>query len=188
MTAETPEPSDFPAYSPAWPDAPVGFAGRTTTAVLAQHRTFRRRVWIARAGGLAIAASAVLAIAIGLSAPKALPEVAAIPTTPATFATPPKVEPTAPIQKSFAEARDAIVSITRTTTDKALAPTMTVIASAEKWPMPGAVDPRTGVETNGFTDATESARTGLDPVASQPRRAMNRMLRDFGIAPAKPRS
>ena len=188
MKADNPEPTDFPAYSPARPRAPTGFAERATAAVLAQHRAFRRRVWIARAGGLALAASVVVAVAVGLSASARPPEVASIPQTPATFDTASKVQPTAPIQKSFADAGEAFVSITRTATEKALAPTKTMIASAEKLPMPSAVDPKASVETKGLTDATESARVGLDPVASQPRRAMNRMLRDFGIAPAKPRS
>ena len=185
MNANEPEPIDFPAYSPKWRSAPAGFARRATAAVLAQHRAHRRRVWLVRAGGLALAASVILAIAIGLTD---RPAVVSIPTTPTTFAAPPKIEPVAPIQKSFAEAGEALQSIGRKTTDKALAPTRTMLASAEKIQVPNGADGNAALETKGLTDATASARAGLDPVASQPRRAMTRMLRDFGIAPAKPRS
>ncbi len=185
MNANEPEPIDFAAYSPKWRSAPAGFAQRATAAVLAQRRVHRRRVWLVRVGGLALAASVILAIAIGLTD---RPAVVSIPTTTTTFAAPPKIEPVAPIQKSFAEAGAALQSITQKTTDKALAPTKTMLASAEKIQVPNGADGKAGLETKGLTDATASARAGLDPVASQPRRAMTRMLRDFGIAPAKPRS
>lgn len=186
MNANIPSPNgDLPAYSPTWPTAPAGFADRVTAAVQVQHLAYRRRVWLVRAGGLALAASVAIAIALGVSASMKKPEMANVPSNP----TPPKTEPIAPIQKPFTEAGEALVSITRKTTDKALAPTKTMVASAERLPIPNAIESNPTVETKEWADATESARIGLDPISSQPRRAMNRMLRDFGIATAsKPRS
>ena len=182
MNANIPSPNgDLPAYSPEWPTAPTGFADRVAAAVLVQHRAYRRRVWLVRTGGMALAASVAIAIALGVSASMKKPEMASVPSNP----TLPKVTP---IQKPFTEAGEALVSITRKTTDKALAPTRTMLASAEKIQVPNGADGNAALETKGLTDATASARAGLDPVASQPRRAMTRMLRDFGIAPAKPRS
>lgn len=181
MNPNIPEPSDFPAYAPPWPTAPAGFANRVVAAVESQHRTHRRKVWLVRAGVAALAASVALAVALGL--PTRQPEVVVVvPTTPIE-----NPKPT-PIQKPFADAGDALAAISKATTDKALAPSKTMLASAERLPMPKDADARMTVDTKGFFESTESARAGLDPVSSQPRRAMNRMFRDFGIAPAKPRS
>ena len=183
MNANIPSPNgDLPAYSPEWPTAPTGFADRVAAAVLLQHRAYRRRVWLVRTGGMALAASVAIAIALGVSASMKKPEMASVPSNP----TLPKVTP---IQKPFTEAGEALVSITRKTTDKALAPTKTMVASAGRLPIPNAIESNLTLETKELTDATESARIGLDPISSQPRRAMNRMLRDFGIVTAsKPRS
>ncbi len=174
----------FPHYSPEWPVAPAGFADRVLASWLVAHRARRRRVWLVRAGGLALAGSVALAVIFGGSAPtKPVPEVVSIPSTL------PKIEPSAPIQKPFTDAGEALAAITRKTTDKALAPSRTVLASAGHLPVPGAVEPPTALETKGWTDAAEGARAGLDPVAGQPRRAVTLMLRDLGIAPpSKPRS
>lgn len=181
MNPNTPEPSDLPAYAPQWPTAPAGFADRVTAAVESQHRAHRRNVWIVRAGVSALAAS--VALAVVLSQPTPQPEVAVVvPIRPTVTPNP------IPLQKPFADAGDVLAAITKATTDKALAPSKTMLASAERLPMPKDADARMTVDAKGFFESTESARAGLDPVASQPRRAMNRMFRDFGIAPSKPRS
>jgi len=186
MNAKPIEPNDFPTYAPAWPAAPAGFADRVTAAVQSQHRVRRRQVWLVRAGGLALAASVAFALIAGLSESAPKPDVAIVPpSTQPTIAAPAK--PT-PIQKPFAEAGEALASMTRQTTDKALAPSKTMIASAERLPKPMPTDPKMNIETKGLTESATSARAGLDPVTDQPRRALNRMFRDFGIAPAKPRS
>jgi len=181
MNPNTPEPSDFPAFAPQWPTAPAGFADRVTAAVESQHRAHRRKVWLVRAVGTALAASVALALALGLPTPQ--PEVAMVAPMGPTA----NPKPT-PIQKPFADAGAALAAITVATTEKALAPSKTMLASAERLPMPKDADARMTVDTKGFFASTESARAGLDPVSSQPRRAMNRMFRDFGIAPSKPRS
>jgi len=183
MNPNTPEPSDFPAFAPQWPTAPAGFADRVTAAVESQHRAHRRKVWLVRAVGTALAASVALALALGLPTPQ--PEVAMV--APMGPTANPNPKPT-PIQKPFADAGAALAAITVATTEKALAPSKTMLASAERLPMPKDADARMTVDTKGFFASTESARAGLDPVSSQPRRAMNRMFRDFGIAPSKPRS
>ena len=181
MNPNIPEPSDFPGYAPPWPTAPAGFANRVVAAVESQHRAHRRKVWLVRAGGLALAASVALAVVLNLPKPEV--EVAVVAPIPPT-ANPKPV----PIQKPFADAGDALAAISKATTDKALAPTKTMFASAERLPMPKDADARMTVNTKGFFESTECARAGLDPVSSQPQRAMNRMFRDFGIAPSKPRS
>ena len=80
----TPPENDFPAYAPAWPPAPPGFADRVTAAWIGAHRARRRRVWLARAGGLSLAASVALAVGFGLSAtPRKPDDSASIPTAPA---------------------------------------------------------------------------------------------------------
>ncbi len=181
MNPNIPEPSDFPAYASQWPNAPAGFAYRVVAAAESQHRAHRRQVWLVRAGVAALAAS--VALAVVLSQPTRQPEVVVVvPTTPIE-----NPKPT-PIQRPFADAGDALAAISKATTDKALAPSKTMLASAERLPMPKDADAKMTVDTKGFFESTESARAGLDPVSSQPRRAMNRMFRDFGIAPAKPRS
>jgi|GEM_PF-2829441 len=186
MNEDYPQHDAFPAYRAAWPTAPAGFADRVTAAALAVHRSRRRRVWFVRAGGLALAASVALGVAVGFDAFRKPPaEVVAVPPTPAPA---PKIEKVEPIQKPFAEAGEAIAAITRKTTDKALAPSKTMIAGAERIPMPTPVEAKAPDESTGFADAAEGAIIGLDPVAGQPRRAVNRMFRDFGIAPSKPRS
>ena len=63
-----------------------------------------------------------------------------------------------------------------------------MIATAERIPLPTPAGTPAPTELPNFADAAEGTRAGLDPVAGQPRRAVNRMLRDFGIAPSKPRS
>ncbi len=177
-------PDLFPVPRTPWPSAPVGFADRVTAAILAVHRVRRRRVWLVRAGGLALAASVALAVAVGFDAfRKPAPEVVLVPPTPV-----PEIDKVEPIQKPFAEAGEAIAAMTRTTTDKALAPSKTMIATAERIPFPEPVEAKAPVDSPNFADAAEGTRAGLDPVAGQPRRAVNRLLRDFGIAPSKPRS
>lgn len=184
MNANTPIPNDsFPAYSRPWPSAPAGFAERVTVGVLVAHRAHCRKLWAVRAGGLALAASA--AVAVGLMWPdSAVPEVVALAPVPVW-----KVERTAPIQKPITEAGEALAAISVKTTEKMFAPSRTLFQSAERLPMPVAVESSLALDAKELATATEGAAAGLDPVSSQPRRAMNRLLRDFGIVPAsKPRS
>ena len=171
---------EFP--SPEWPSPPLGFADRVIAAVVQRRRVERRRRFAIRGAALALAASVLIALFVGLGAfhnPRQ-DVVVNVPHRPAE-----KVEP---IQQPFMEAGETIAAITRQTTDKALAPSKTVLASAEQLPLPNLYGANTEVESKRFTEAAEGARAGLDPVASQPGRAMNRMLRDFGFAPSKPRS
>ena len=180
------DPSDIFTHRSPWPAAPAGFADRVTAAVLAVHRAHRRRLRLVRAGGLALAASVALAVAVGLDAfRKPAPEIVMVPPTPTPT---PKIDKVEPIQKPFAEAGEAIAAMTRKTTDKALAPSKTMIATAERIPLSSPAEANAPVDSLNFADAAEGTRAGLDPVAGQPRRAVNRMLRDFGIAPSKPRS
>lgn len=185
MNANTPIPNDqFPAYSRPWPMAPVGFAERVTAGVLVAHRVQRRKLWLVRAGGLALAASVAVAVGFLWPASPTVPEVAAIAPVPVVT-----VERTTPIQKPITEAGEALTAISFQTTEKVLAPSRTLFQSAERLPLPVAVESSLALDAKGLADATEGAAAGLDPVSSQPRRAMNRMLRDFGIVPAsKPRS
>ncbi len=185
MNANTPIPNDnFPAYSLPWPTAPAGFADRVTAGVIVAHRAQRRKIWLVRAGGLALAAS--VSVGFGLMWPDSAtaPEVAAIAPAPVV-----KVERPPAIQKPFAEAGEALTAISFKTTEKMFAPSRTLFQSAERLPMPVAVESSVAMDAKGLTAATEGAAAGLDPVSSQPRRAMNRLLRDFGIvAASKPRS
>ncbi len=185
MNANTPISNDqFPAYSRPWPPAPAGFAERVTAGVLVAHRAQRRKIWLVRAGGLALAASVAVAVGLMWPASPTVPEVAAIAPVPVV-----RVERTAPIQKPITEAGEALTAISFKTTEKMFAPSRTLFQSAERLPMPVAVESSLAMDAKGLADATEGAAAGLDPVSSQPRRAMNRLLRDFGIVPAsKPRS
>jgi hypothetical protein len=185
MNANTPIPDDrFPVYSRPWPSAPAGFAERVTANVLVAHRVQRRKIWLVRAGGLALAASVAVAVGLGWPDSPTVPEVAAIAPVPVV-----EIERTTPIQKPFTDAGEALTAISYKTTEKVLAPSRTLFQSAERLPMPVAVESNLALDAKGLADATEGAAAGLDPVSSQPRRAMNRLLRDFGIVPAsKPRS
>lgn len=174
--------SNFPKYESPWPAPPAGFAERVLNVVREEHAVRRRRVWLVRAGTLSLAASIALVFAIGYRLqPQQLPaNVAEIE---------PKRKPLlpkAPIQKSFAEAGEALAKSTRASTDKALAPTQTLLATAERFPMLNPVEPMGPPDPKPWSDTAASARDGLEPVAGQPKRAMNRMLRDFGLGP-KPR-
>ena len=158
------EPPDlFPAYRTPWPAAPAGFADRATAAALSVHRARRRRVRLVRAGGLAFAASVALAVAVGFDAfRKPVPEVVIVPPPAPTVA---KVEP---IRKPFEDAGEALAAITRKTTDKALAPSGTMIATAERIPLPTPAGTPAPTELPNFADAAEGTRAGLDPMPMRP--------------------
>jgi hypothetical protein len=153
-------------------------------AVLAQFqapetRPQRRRTpstW----AGLAVAASLLLGLTVGLanrySAPAGPAVVTAIPPLPQP--------PRANVSAQLADAGDALAALTRRTRDQAAAPTRTLWQTAEKIPLPRNAPPAEFPPK--LPDVPAAARESLEPVTGTARRALNLFARDFGIAPIKP--
>jgi len=155
---------------------PAGFADRVTTGALRQRRQRILAQWTA---GLSLAASVL--VAVGLFASGVFdgrnPEVAIVPERPAVAARPAPAPPK--VGDQLAEAGAALESLTRETTEKAVAPTRALLDSAARLPAP-APEPA-DAPTLEFASLTSAARTSLDPVTNTTRRAMTRFLKDVGL-------
>lgn len=104
------------------------------------------------------------------------------------------------VTKHLTDASDALAALTWQTTERAAAPTRTLIESAERitFPQPQAVENKTPVIVaapvstppppvkSAWTgmELPTLARTGLEPVASTTRRAYDLFVRDLGLAPS----
>jgi hypothetical protein len=152
---------------------PAGFADRVCNAVKVDQRRMTRRRWLVRGTGIAIAASVMIAVGVmTLGQPKPV-IVKVTPTEPS--------KPTQKIGEEFSKASDALVSLTRQTTDQTIKPTQTLIATAEAVPAPRVLS----MDTPALPDVLNLALDSFEPVASQPKKAVNLFMRDFGIAPRK---
>jgi len=153
---------------------PVGFADRVTTGALRQRRQGILAKWTA---GLSLAASVLAAVGLFVSGTfdGRKPEVAIVPerSVVAERPTPPKVG------DQLAEAGAALESLTRETTEKAVAPTRALLDSAARLPAP--TPEPAEAPTLAFASLTSAARTSLNPVTNTTRRAMTRFLKDVGL-------
>jgi hypothetical protein len=157
---------------------PAGFADRVTTGALRQRR---QRVLARWTAGLTLAASVL--VAVGLFATGVLtgrqPEVSIAPDRPTIPLSPAAVTPPPRVADQLAEAGAALESLTRETTEKAVAPTRALFDTATRPPEPAPEPPAPPVLE--LASLTSAARTSLDPVTNTTRRAMTRLLKDVGL-------
>jgi len=155
---------------------PGGFTDRVTTGALRQRKRRIRAQWTV---GMTLAAS-VLAVA-GLFVSEAFtgrtPEVVYRPVPPVV------VEPPAAtkVREQLAEAGAALESLTWETTEKAVAPTLTLFDSAARATVPPPRLVPGDDPTLALASLPNAARSSLRPVTNTTRRAMNRLLRDVGL-------
>jgi hypothetical protein len=158
---------------------PDGFAVRAAIRAAARFRRVRRAKW---ASGLA----AVLAL--GATGGWAVFAHHAPPPPPVPIATPAAElqlsPPTTPkLGESFAEAGEALASLSRSTADKAVGPTRSLVASTEAFrlPAPKAVTPVVDPAAQSLAAVPSAAKASLEPLASNTRRAFALFLRDTGL-------
>ena len=161
---------------------PAELAERIVTASV---RDYRRRRAVRRTG-VACAVAAALLVVVGT-------QVASRTETPAhevakTEPTHRSPEPVAPerVSDRFAEAGSALASMTRKASEQALTPTRTLVPSPDQvsfsptdWP--AEVEPA----ADSLAGMPEAAKSGLEPVTTGARRAVNLFLRDTGLARPK---
>lgn len=150
---------------------PAGFADRAVQQISIDVQRSEQRRRFARVGGIAIAASMLLAFGIALPrmfreeqqpAPNRI-EIAALPK----------------LGEQWSEAGRSLENLTANATMPAIAPAKLLLISAEELQLPTANPDIAPLPEFEFT---QIAIAGLEPVTNQPRRAVNTMLRDFGIA------
>jgi hypothetical protein len=158
----------------ALPTPSPGLAERIAAAAVRDRRVRRQR----RLVGLALAASVLMgAAAFLLRQPPVEPrEVVQVPPTPPVVpeAPPPRVS------DRFAEAGSALLAITTRAKDQTVNPTRTLIPPPESMAVPTALP---GIEpaAESLAEVPEAVRSGIEPVTTKTRRAVNLFLRDVGI-------
>jgi hypothetical protein len=150
---------------------PAGFSERVAQQVSLDVRRSERRQRFMRVGGMALAASVLLAV--GLTLPRMFREDPKPTPNHAEVAALPK------LGEQWSEAGRSLENLTANATKPAVEPARLLIASAEGMHLPTANPENAALPEFEFT---EIAIAGLEPVANQPRRAVNTLLRDFGIA------
>jgi hypothetical protein len=140
---------------------PVGFVDRVVPVVLAERKQTQERAWTLKMFLGSLAAS--IALAIGVAAPWRT-----APDTSVAKAVPPKVVPS--VQKSFADAGSAVVSLTKKAATETLAPAKNLFAFAES------------KKPTAPARATEvpAATTAIQPITDTTKRAINLFIRDVG--------
>lgn len=154
--------------------APTGFAERVALRIASDIQRTQRRRRFARFGGMALAASALLALGIALprafrEAGQPMPvEVAAVPPTK--------------LGEQWSEAGRSLESLTAHAVQPITEPAGQLFATADGFQLPTAnLD---SVHLPEF-EFSEIALAGLEPVADQPCRAFQTMLGDFGFGPTR---
>jgi len=157
---------------------PARFATLVSETAVSQFRRTRRIRYGSR---FALAASLLVAVGFVYRSFNTAPSSGGlahltVPTIP-TPATQPSVT------DRLTDASDAISAITKQTTERAIAPTRTLLATANQFtlPAPRPVEPMALPEL----ELQVAARVGIEPVASTTRRAYDLFMRDFGIAPVR---
>jgi len=173
------EPIPNPYHDPIWAYAKrerarvlivsYGFAEGVERRLAADLR--KRR--LTRYAGMALAASVLLGVGF-IALPRTIQEPAQNPQPAVEIAALPK------LGEEWSEAGRSLENLTASAAKPALEPAKRLISGAEnlRWPTPVGGEPR-------FPDFEFGpvAMAGLEPIANTPRRAVNTMLRDFGIAP-----
>jgi hypothetical protein len=169
------------------PELPDDFAGRITTQILVDRRALRsrRQRWVV---ATALAASLLLAVTLGFGK-FAKWGGAPVHVEPAPIAKEDRnTLPTPSPRQSVADAGEAVASLSRKATDE------TVEQTRLLWPVATApfsfegVDLQTPLEppAQSLREAGQNVSSGLEPVASSAKRAMNLFWRDLPpVEPAK---
>lgn len=157
---------------------PAGFADRVSARALSR---LRRDRWAGR--GLATLVVLGLATA-GYVGWRLTPTGTPLTNGIAAPVGPGEPEPAGPkLGDTLSEAGEALASITQTTTDKAVVPTRSLLAGADwAWrsaPKPAA--PQVGPAADGLSAVPAAARSSVEPLASNTRKAINLFLRDTGL-------
>lgn len=165
------------------PEPTLLLANRLTAAVLADIRmrrmVRRRKIFLT----CAVAAAAVIALVLSLprhSVAPRNPEVAEVPVT-----SHPTPEVAGSLNDSMAEAQTAVVSLTRRTADDAVG-TSRFLFAIPPVSSPALNEAALEPPTKSLRGAGESMATGLEPVASSARRALDLFLRDLSPSPSRP--
>lgn len=150
---------------------PAGFAERVLPAVVAD----RRRVHVRRTLQIAVASLAAAVVVAVLATDGRQPppsatatrEAAAPPSEPAPAALP-------SVDRSIAEARSALVSLTKRATEESLSPARNLFASLDV-PQPAAVP---------TSPPRPAAASPVEPITNTAKRAIHLFIRDVGgLAP-----
>ena len=168
---------------------PSELAGRIVAGALSERRTRRRVQWTFGSGLAVVAASLLIAGFLALDAAQPNPDAlrAEIPPpqlTPIPEAPPPRLD------ERFADAGDAIASISRKAKDQTVTPTKNFLphsgpVAPPKSGFPAEADPAAEM----IAEIPQNAKSGIEPVTSSTVRAVNLFLRDTGVSPqAKPKS
>jgi hypothetical protein len=158
------------------PRPPAALAARLSAAVLADRRA-RRRTWLRRYVGLALAAAACLLAAFltkpfWLGGPNRDPERHPAPPEMARN-NPPERTPT--LRASMEEAGTAVASLTARTAAKTWGPTRKLLTALPEVRVAPPFDP----SAVSMREATLSVREGLEPVTNSARRAVDLLLREL---------
>lgn len=157
-------------------------------AAAAWDSRFRSRVkWAGRTAAFALAASVLVAVALlgpwagGTKAPEIVRRPEPLP-QPAPTPAPERVA------DRVADAGSALASITKKASDRTLTPTRNLFPPPERVSLPDSTLAAT-VEPAAESVASmpQSAKSGIEPMTTGAKRAVNLFLRDTGIAP-KPKS
>lgn len=166
------------------PQAEVARADRITAAAVGDYHFRRRVVWASRAAGVALAASVLVAAVLNSPRPSGSkqPEVARnVPPPPAVTPAPPRVD------ERVSDATAALASITRRATERTVAP-RNLIPPPEAVSLPdselaSSVEPA----AESLSAMPQAAKSGIEPMTTGAKRAVNLFLRDTGIV-TKPKS
>jgi hypothetical protein len=147
---------------------PPGFADKVQRRLAAGVARRRR---LERIGGWALAASVLVAVAF-LALPRNRPE----PSSPR-----PAEVVSVKLAEEWNEAGRSLESLTTHAAEPAVVPARRFLAGSARMQFPEPNPPEPTLPPIEFASA---AVAGLEPVANTPRRAVNTLLRDFGIDPS----
>lgn len=153
---------------------PAGLADRVLSSAVAAHR--RRR--LLRYGGIGVALAASVLVAVVAFRPRDQEEpqpgpVAVLPPPrPEPVPPQPAPAPPKPLGESVAEARDALVSLTRRTANETRDQSALLVPNPK---MPEPADPSEGLEP--LADARAGAARSVEPITGSARRAFNFFLK-----------
>lgn len=150
---------------------PAGFADRVSERFAARVRFIRRVKWATAVGLVALTAG------VGYFATRE-PHVPVVNTPPQ----PVRTEPPPKLGESLSEAGEALASLSRDTAEKTVAPTRSIFGTVERLRVPTAdVDADLTPATQSFAAMPTAAKSSLEPLTNNTRRAINLFLRDTGL-------
>lgn len=162
----------------AVPTPPAGLADRIVAGVLADHRRRRRRrALVVAAAGLAVAASVVLALVLkDRLAPSPSGFVQNDPGPPAN----PPAAPPPSLNENMEQATSAVASLARRTADETMSNGQLLVPSVPlDMPPEEVLGPPLESPAQSLREAGQGVVTGLEPVTTSARRALDMFLRDM---------